>query len=257
MELRQVDLNTNQCTNLGKHLKPIKCVAYSATHNTIITGSWDETIKLWDTRSPSPCIGTYEQPGRVFTMALSNNRLIVGASERHVWIWDLRSLSEPQQRRESSLKYQTRCINAFIEGDGYALASTEGRVAVEYFDSSPNVQAMKYAFKCHRAKGPDGVEQVYPVNVIVFHPIFGTFATGGCDSFVSIWDGRNKKRLFQFKKYPNSIASIAFSHAGTQMAVASSYTFHEGDKGDMPEQIFIRDVSETEVLPKSRKPTEL
>jgi hypothetical protein len=36
------------------------------------------------------------------------------------------------------------------------------------------------------------------------------------------------------------------------MAIASSYTFYEGDKGETPEQIFIRDISEVEVVPKTR-----
>lgn len=26
---------------------------------------------------------------------------------------------------------------------------------------------------------------------------YGTFATGGCDGFVNVWDGTNKKRLYQ------------------------------------------------------------
>ncbi|XP_071901837.1 two-component response regulator ARR10-like isoform X2 [Coffea arabica] len=26
---------------------------------------------------------------------------------------------------------------------------------------------------------------------------YGTFATGGCDGYVSVWDGNNKKRLYQ------------------------------------------------------------
>lgn len=26
---------------------------------------------------------------------------------------------------------------------------------------------------------------------------YGTFATGGCDGFVNVWDGNNKKRLYQ------------------------------------------------------------
>ena len=37
-------------------------------------------------------------------------------------------------------------------------------------------QENKYAFKCHR-KG----DQVFPVNAMAFHPVYGTFATGGCD----------------------------------------------------------------------------
>lgn len=28
---------------------------------------------------------------------------------------------------------------------------------------------------------------------------YGTFATGGCDGFVNVWDGNNKKRLYQVK----------------------------------------------------------
>lgn len=85
---------------------------------------------------------------------------------------------QPEQTRESSLKYQTRCIRCYPNGTGYALGSIEGRVAMEYFDNSEQVQAKKYAFKCHR-RSEAGRDVVFPVNAIAFHPIFGTFATGG------------------------------------------------------------------------------
>ena len=91
---------------------------------------------------------------------------------------------EPEQRRESSLKFQTRCVRGFVDGSGYALSSIEGRVAMEYFDPAPEVQAKKYAFKCHRTT-TNGVDTVYPVNAIAFHPGFGTFATGGADGMVN------------------------------------------------------------------------
>ena len=54
---------------------------------------------------------------------------------------------------------------------GYVLSSIEGRVAVEYFDPSPEVQKKKYAFKCHRIK-EDGMELIYPVNAISFHNVW-------------------------------------------------------------------------------------
>ena len=47
---------------------------------------------------------------------------------------------QPEQRRESSLKFQTRCVRCFADGQGYALASVEGRVAWEFFDLSEEVQ---------------------------------------------------------------------------------------------------------------------
>jgi cell cycle arrest protein BUB3 len=61
-----------------------------------------------------------------------------------VHVYDIRKMSEPQQRRESSLKHQTRCIRTFPDGTGYALSSVEGRVAIEYFDPSDEVQKQKY-----------------------------------------------------------------------------------------------------------------
>jgi len=252
MMLKMFDLNTRQETVMGDHKKAIKCVEYSREEQVVVTGSWDGTVKLWDPRSTTYCVGTYSQPGKVFTLALSGRRIIVGTSTRQVWIWDSRRMSEPEQRRESSLKYQTRCIRAFIEGDGYALSSTEGRVAMEYFDPSPQIQAKKYAFKCHRFRTTAGVEHVYPVNILAFHPIFGTFASGGDDCVVNIWDGKNKKRLCQLRKFPISIASCSFNHDGTLLAIASSYTYFEGDKGNTPEDIFIRNISEVEVKPKAR-----
>ena len=41
---------------------------------------------------------------------------------------------QPEQRRESSLKFQTRCVRCQADGRGYALSSVEGRVAWEFFD---------------------------------------------------------------------------------------------------------------------------
>lgn len=53
---------------------------------------------------------------------------------------------------------------------GYVLSSIEGRVAVEFFDPSPEIQKKKYAFKCHRIKEKD-IELIYPVNAIAFHNV--------------------------------------------------------------------------------------
>ena len=36
------------------------------------------------------------------------------------------------------------------------------------------------------------------VNAIAFHPIYGTFATGGCDGVVNLWDPLNKKVASSF-----------------------------------------------------------
>ncbi|KMZ74498.1 putative Mitotic checkpoint protein bub3 [Zostera marina] len=240
---------------LGRHKAPVRCVEYSHAAGQVITGSWDKTLKCWDPRGASgqerTLVGTYFQPERVYSIALVGTRLVVATAGRHVNIYDLRNMSQPEQRRESSLKYQTRCVRCYPNGTGYALSSVEGRVAMEFFDTSDSGQAKKYAFKCHR-KTEDGKDFVYPVNAIAFHPIYGTFSTGGCDGVVNVWDGNNKKRLFQYTKYPNSISALSFSKDGQLLAVASSYTYERGDVPHSPDSIFVRNVNEIEVKPKPK-----
>jgi WD40 repeat protein len=51
---------------------------------------------------------------------------------------------------------------------------------------------------------------------------FGTFATGGGDGIVSIWDSAAKKRLRQLPKYPGSITSLAFNSDGSKLAIGCS-----------------------------------
>lgn len=88
----------------------------------VITGSWDKTLKCWDPRGASgqerTLVGTYPQPERVYSLSLVGNRLVVATAGRHVNVYDLRNMSQPEQRRESSLKYQTRCVRCYPNGTG-------------------------------------------------------------------------------------------------------------------------------------------
>ncbi|KAJ8317309.1 LOW QUALITY PROTEIN: hypothetical protein KUTeg_005213 [Tegillarca granosa] len=220
--LKMFDLNTGGGSNVGSHDAPIRCVEYCPDVNVIISVG-----------TPLSNFGILGHLA-VQDHLVNQTKLVVGTAGRRVLVWDLRNMGYVQQRRESSLKYQTRCIRCFPNKVGYVLSSIEGRVAVEYLDPSPEVQKKKYAFKCHRIK-ENGVEMIYPVNAIAFHSVHNTFATGGSDGIVNIWDGFNKKRLCQFHRYPTGIASLAFSHEGSVLAIASSYMYETDEIENMPE----------------------
>lgn len=249
-EVKSFDFNCSAETVIGKHAEPVRCIEYCPDVNVIISGSWDTTVKLWDPRA-STCVGTSSQAEKVYTMAVCGDKLVVGTSQRKVLVWDLRNMGYVKQRRESNLKYQTRCIRCFPNQQGFVLSSIEGRVAVEYLDPNPEVQKKKYAFKCHRAKDSNGIELIYPVNAIAFHNLYNTFATGGSDGHVNVWDGFNKKRLCQFHKYPSSIAALSFSHDGSLLAIGSSYLFEQGEIDNVPpDAVFVRRVTDQETKPK-------
>lgn len=184
-------------------------------------------------------------------MSVNDEKIVVATSDRKVLIWDLRDMSQYIMKRESSLKYQTRCVRIFPNKEGYVMSSIEGRVAVEYFDPDPEVQKKKFAFKCHRNK-ENNMEIIYPVNAISFHNVYNTFATGGSDGYVNIWDGFNKKRLCQFHHYDTSIAALCFSADGSTLAIACSYLdeFEKPPETPHDPTIYVRLVNEQETKPK-------
>jgi len=238
---------------ISTHQDAVKCVHYSPEFDILITGSWDRSVVLQD---PKACANKQypnqvcsltlpNLPAKVYSLDSCKDKLVVAMGNRRIWIWDLSKLSEsvqkvneinqnpslaatetvipppPLQERESPLKFMTRAIKCIPSGEGYASGSIEGRVAVDLFDTSAEAQAKKYAFKCHR-QVIDGVDTIYPVNALAFHPTFGTFATGGGDGIVSIWDSAAKKRLRQLPKYPGTITSLAFNSDGTKLAIGCS-----------------------------------
>lgn len=235
---------------LGEHANAVRATNYCSELGVAVTGGWDNTVKLWDPRQPQALVLTMQQPERVYTMDVTGTRAVVGMASRHVWVWDLRNGQNPTQKRESSLKYQTRCLRCTPDGTGYTLSSIEGRVAVEFLDPSPEAQKKKYAFKCHRVKDAQGADVIYPVNAIAFHPKYGTFATGGSDGIVNIWDGANKKRLCQLHRYPCGVSSLSFNSEGDLLAIASSYAFEDGPKEHPADAIFIRNITDSESKPK-------
>jgi mRNA export factor len=81
-----------------------------------------------------------------------------------------------------------------------------------------NFHRKNFAFKCHR----DGNE-IYAVNVIAFHPTFGTFATAGSDGTFNFWDKDSKQRLKPFGKCALPISAGTFNMDGSIFAYAVSY----------------------------------
>ncbi|KAF1810400.1 WD40 repeat-like protein [Eremomyces bilateralis CBS 781.70] len=267
-DVRRIDLKSSEQTVLSSHSSAAKSLAFSASHNILVSASWDCTLHIHHigtTTTPA----TIPLPHKPFSLSLSPTRLVVAMASRQLHIYDLPALSalsaqasqappntlelEPWQRRESSLKFMTRAVACMPNDEGYASSSIEGRVAVEWFDPSVESQARKYAFKCHR-QTVDGVDVVYPVNALSYHPVYGTFASGGGDGVVALWDGVAKRRIKQYQKYSASVVALAWNGDGTRLAVGVSPGFEDGkevEEGVI--KIYIREVAEGEAKGKGGK----
>ena len=253
-------------------------MVYSPDYNLVISASWDSTLHVHPLQEPDgPALNpsTIPLPSKPFSLSLSPTKLVVAMASRALHIYDLKSVAvlasqnagstsenstntlelEPWQRRESSLKFMTRAVACMPNDSGYASSSIEGRVAVEWFDPSDTSQSRKYAFKCHRQSSPEGIDVVYPVNALAFHPVHGTFVSGGGDGIVALWDGVAKRRIRQYQRYPASVAALAFSEDGKYLAVGVSPGFEDGKEGfgEGAVKVYVKELGEGEAKGKGAK----
>ncbi|KAI7850467.1 WD40-repeat-containing domain protein [Circinella umbellata] len=251
---RMYDVATGQSTQIAQHTEAIKCVQFlDIGQQVIATGSYDKTIKYWDMRTPNP-IATVQLPERCYTMDSSGLLMVVGTAEKHVCIFDLSNPAVIFKQTMSPLKWQTRVVSCFPDNKGYAIGSIEGRVGIQYVDDKE--QSKNFSFKCHR----DEQKNVFSVNDISFHPIYGTFSTAGSDGTVSFWDKDSKQRLKPFSNVQGTIPCTTFNRNGTIFAYAVSYDWSKGYKfatpstpTNNPNKIYLHAVRDEDVKPRGTK----
>lgn len=266
----RIDVPSSQQDVISTHENAVRSIVYSSEHSLVISASWDSTLHIHPASPDAEwSVVTISLPGKVFSLSISASKLVVAMSNRTLHIYELSTLGaecrktantrqskldiEPWQRRESSLRFMIRAVDCMPNDEGYASSSIEGRVAVEWFDPSNESQARKYAFKCHRQPADD-VDVVYPVNAIAFHPVYGSFATGGGDGVVAIWDAIAKRRIRVYPKLPSSIAAMSFSSNGKILAIGVSPGFEDGEDvvTDGTVGITIRELGDNEVKRKAK-----
>jgi mRNA export factor len=235
-----IDLQSNQKITVGKHETGCKELIWNQNFNLLMSGGWDGKLHFWDMRQQNPA-WSYDFGKKIFTMSMTYPLLVVGLSDRIVSYFNMNKLSGtnfgPDATFESHLKHQTRKIATFPEGDGYAIGSIEGRVAIKHIDlnKAPEInQETKttthkddFAFRCHRTG--EGQSEVYAVNDIAFNPVYGTFCTSGGDGSWIIWDKDSRSRLragFHQNRAP--ITAIDYSGNGDLLAYACGYDWAKG-----------------------------
>ncbi|KAF9192208.1 hypothetical protein BGZ50_008726 [Haplosporangium sp. Z 11] len=249
------DVSTGQSTQVALHDAPIREVRWVDGQSPILaTGSWDKTIKYWDTRQQTP-ISTIALPERLYCMDSVFPLLVAGTADRHVLIYNLNNPTIPFKSLTSPLKWQTRAISCFPTGKGYGIGSIEGRVAIQYVEDSS--ASFNFSFKCHREGGsnPRDKAMVYSVNSINWHPIHHTFSTAGADGSFAFWDKDSRQKLKSFPKVGSPISSSCFNRNGTIFAYAISYDWNKGYSGATPQtqnKIMLHSVNDIDVRPRKR-----
>ena len=108
------DLGSDQVVQVAQHDGPIKTCHWvkGPNYSCLMTGSWDKTLKFWDTRSPNPMM-SIALPERCYCADVEYPMAVVGTAGRGLIVYSLENSPSEYKRQESPLKYQHRSIAIF------------------------------------------------------------------------------------------------------------------------------------------------
>ncbi|XP_039158990.1 protein RAE1 [Eucalyptus grandis] len=113
-------MSGGQPVTVAMHDAPIKEVAWIPEMNVLVTGSWDKTLKYWDTRQSNP-VHTQQLPERCYAMTVRYPLMVVATADRNLIVFNLQNPQAEFKRFTSPLKYQTRCVAAFPDQQGFLI----------------------------------------------------------------------------------------------------------------------------------------
>ncbi|RCK65897.1 Mitotic checkpoint protein BUB3 [Candida viswanathii] len=231
---------------------------------SIVASSFNGKVQVIDTRQQKPRL-VFSNKRKIFTVDTTDTHLVLGLQKNIIEIYDIKKLDVPVDTREAGLKYQIKDIKSFPNQQGFALATIDGRVSVDYFSTDAGfLEENRFTFKCHRHHDKEtGVDLVYPVNTLAFNKRHGTLFTGGSDGHVCLWDFDKRKRMKNFPVFlsaeeePESVAKLVLNGLDSLLAVATSddnyirkRRLSESESSRTPSRIYVKCFSENECRPK-------
>ena len=79
---------------LKGHLSRVTSVSFSPDGKRIVSGSWDETLKIWDVKTGQEMLTLKGHSDRVKSVSFSpdGKRIVSGSRDGTVKVWDISSL---------------------------------------------------------------------------------------------------------------------------------------------------------------------
>ena len=76
---------------LNGHTAPVSCLAFSHINDILISGSWDNTVKMWELYTKKGISETYEHNSKITAVALSPNdkEVAVSTLNGELYTWDI------------------------------------------------------------------------------------------------------------------------------------------------------------------------
>jgi serine/threonine protein kinase/sugar lactone lactonase YvrE len=195
---------------LTGHTNFVESVAFSPDGRWLASGSWDNTIKLWDVASGQNIRTLTDHTYFVTSVAFSPDGrwLASGSSDQTIKLWDVAS----GQSLRTLTGHASSVLEVAFSPDGRWLASGNYDKTVKLWDVATGREVRTLTGHTRE------------VTNVVFSPDGRWLASGSDDITIKLWDVATGQNIRTVTGHTSEVNSVAFSPDGRWLASGSSDT---------------------------------
>ena len=170
---------------LRGHLGPVHSAAFSPDGQRIVTGSEDQTAKVWDAASGQELLTLKGHGSAVWSVAFSpdGQRIVTGSADQTAKVWDAASGKELLTLKG----HGSRVWSVAFSPDGQRIVTGSGDQTAKVWDAASGKELL--TLKGHGSA----------VRSVAFSPDGQRIVTGSEDQTAKVWDAASGKELLTLK----------------------------------------------------------
>jgi WD40 repeat protein/serine/threonine protein kinase/class 3 adenylate cyclase/tetratricopeptide (TPR) repeat protein len=195
------------CVCKLQHAGMVSCADFSPDGKLIVTGSWDNTARVWDAQTGQPLTQTLKHADVVTSAKFSpdGNRIVTASTDGTVRVWDVQTgqpLTEP-------LTHPGPVYSAQFSPNGKWIVTASFDRTARVWDvqtGQPLTEPLKHSGEVYSAQ---------------FSPNGKRIVTASKDGTARVWDAESGHPLTDPLKHNGMVISAQFSPDGRWIATAS------------------------------------
>ncbi|CAE7148262.1 unnamed protein product [Rhizoctonia solani] len=198
------------------HTQTVTSVEFSPDGKSIASGSYDNTVRMWDAHRPSPigeALGGHSQIIHSVSYSPLGNLIASGSGDNTIRLWDTNTVQQSGVPLEGDKSF----LSVAFSPDARLIASGSGGVsgptayAVQLWDVQKR-EATSRPFQGHAGS----------VKSISFFPGGTRLVSGSYDKTIRVWDvERGETIIGPLEGHTDSVCSTTFSPDGAQIVSCS------------------------------------
>ena len=202
---------------LKGHTDFVTSVAFSPHGRTLASGSWDDTIRLWNPRTAEHLKTLIGHENDVTSVAFhpTGEQLASGSWDTKIGVWDLTVEATDPTFHDGLGGFVTSVAYLPISGQQLAWGSEDNRVRItntgdKFPDWSSNDAGHYHWVNNFRRTVRSEDRHGHDVSSIAFSPDEKTFASGSWDNTIRLW-GKHPHNHSTLEGHEDFVTSVTFA----------------------------------------------